>query len=90
MDADQTLRLSALTCARRLSDAAYRHPAGQLCLGGPSSTRKCENCGRAASELTREGKNYCGWQVRTRVRRPEDDLNRAHHSFVGRLRLFWD
>lgn len=56
MDADQTLRLSALTRKARLSIAGHRRDAGPLCPGGPSLTGKRENACRAASELAREAK----------------------------------
>jgi hypothetical protein len=56
MDTDQTLRLSALTCAVRLSVAGHRHPTGPLCPGRSSSIGKRENGRRAASKLTREAK----------------------------------
>lgn len=76
MDTDQTFRLSALTYVLRISLAGHRRVAGQLCPHGASSTEKRENDSQR--------------QLKTRARRPENDLNPAHHSFVGRLRLFWD
>jgi hypothetical protein len=90
MDTGQTLRVPALARTVRSSIADHRQPTGRLRPGGPASTEKRENCARVVPRRTHEPKNYCPRQLRAHAQCPGNDLNRAHHSCLGRLRLFWD
>ena len=90
MDPKQTFCVPDLTSTTPFSIAGHGQPTGPLCPGRPSYTVKRKNVFRAPSKLTREAKNDCPRERRAHAPPKEDELNRAHHSFVGSLRLFWD
>ena len=90
MDTRQAIRVSALTRYARPSTTERWLPAGQLCVEEQRIAERCEYCGETMPASPEQGLKENPEKPKAQCWRLRRTAHCAYHSFMGRIRLFWD